>query len=778
MDLQLSTEQKDLVDNQEEIKNLVISDILSATSSGLRSARSERPYSFIRDSLESSQEKNSMDTSAQSIDNTTRAANNVLKRECRPSASGNDQKVLVSPEEVAIPNFRGEIYYLPNGEIERKQFLTAVPNPEVVGGNLMSNEQKNPSDIRTRFILSGSDVVDSLLPSDQKLPESTLDVRQVGYLDRSLRTATNLQERLAELQQKYPQAAQLAQEARDSERILEFLTNATTDEPSFMAEFSALQEVQELWRTTRPELYRLVLKYSTVREQIGLLMRADRDKGYQDVLMNDLVDAKKRLTDLRSVHPDIFELINSISLVQSQIASINGAISHKGHLNDKLTCLRAKLHQLQTDNQALFAQQTELQQLEKRLKDLQEFSKDYDKFSSYKSSILSAYRSLQLECPELVASFLELKQLKHELDTIKAVKEGLIDIQGDIHEAQRQLKQLTESNLELASFLREKKSIEEDIAELQNGMQNITQIADIVRSLQAVYVGIKAENPELVELLERRKTLKDRVVQLRSFIANQRYLEEEVTDLQRSFDDLSRKHHDVLLLLDRRKEIQANLESLKLYATNISILERDIDAKTRTYIELCKIFPDIKEKLLKRKCIEEDIALFKRFSKDPARLARDNLALSNAYEQCRAMSPVITSMLNTRTSLADLVSESAQCNELGIRSLQELHSDELHASISSPPPEPLPPEIGGKHERRCSLSNPTVSQREGTSLGSSQQPRSLEYEQEFTEAVIADRILNVDLPNMMNSFFGISTPHVKRGRQMRSTNSPLRRTIS
>lgn len=51
-----------------------------------------------------------------------------------------------------------------------------------------------------------------------------------------------------------------------------------------------------------------------------------------------------------------------------------------------------------------------------------------------------------------MASFLDLKQLKHELDTIKRVKDGLINIEGEVHDARQQLKQFRESNLELVSF--------------------------------------------------------------------------------------------------------------------------------------------------------------------------------------------------------------------------------------------------------------------------------------------------------------------------------------
>lgn len=121
-------------------------------------------------------------------------------------------------------------------------------------------------------------------------------------------------------------------------------------------------------------------------------------------------------------------------------------------MSDRLTCLRASLHKLQADNQEIFAQQAELRQLEDDIRDLQEFSDNRAKFNAYKSSVLAAYEALQLEHPDLVASFLDLKQLKHELDTIKRVKDGLINIEGEVHDARQQLKQFRESNLELVSF--------------------------------------------------------------------------------------------------------------------------------------------------------------------------------------------------------------------------------------------------------------------------------------------------------------------------------------
>lgn len=767
MELQLSAKHADLVDNHEDLMNLVVSDIFSTGSSGLQSARSERPYSFIRDSLGDSQEKSGVGASSKFTDELNKIPDSTPRK-------GVEHKTLVSPETVSIPSFRGEMYSLPDGEVEWRQLSTSDLTAKVDKARQEDNEQKNASDLSNRLVLSGSSVVDSLVTENQKSSDHCIEA--------SHRRIASLQEKLAELKEHHSEAAQLAQEARDSERILEFLTSATTDETSFMAEFSALQEVRELWRTTRPELYRLVLKYSTVREQIRLLIKADRDKNYQDVLRDDLLDAKQELSELRSTHLDVYELINNIAMVQSQILSITTAISHRGHLNDRLTRLRAKLQQLQVDNEDLFVQQREIRQLEEELRDLQEFSADHKKFDAYKYSVLSAYENFQLEHPKLVASFLELKQLKRDIDTIEAAKGGLVDIEGETHEAQRRLRQLTESNMELSSLIREKKHIEEDIAEIQNGMQNIAQIADAIHSLQAIYDGIKIENPELVELLERRRTLKDKVAQLRSSVANQRHLEDEVADMQHSFDSLSHKHPDVLLLLDRKRDIQTSLDALKLYATNISILERDIEAKTRTYIELCSAFPDIKEKLLKRRYIEEDIILFKKFSNDPARLARDTLALSNAYEQCRAMSPVITSMLNTRTSLVDIVSESVQCNELGMQSLREVHTDDLHVSISEPPPDPLPPETGISHERVHNISNsiglPPEQQMSRSKRQHSSRPRDYEHEQEFTETNIANRILSVDLPNMMNSFFGISTQQVKRERQMKAASSPLRRTIS
>lgn len=740
MELRLGVEHEHLVDGQDDLENLVIDDVLSSASSGLQSARSERPYSFIRNNPGDSQEKHDIGVFLTSSDEVTRTMDDVLQKDNRLSASRYTQKTLVSPELVTIPSTCGDAYHLSD------------------------DEQKSFDGIGSKIGLVESKTIDSPPIENQMLSESALDPKQLDYCpEQSRKNIANLQERLADFKEKHPEAAELAQEARDSERVLELLTNATTDEPSFLAELSALQEVQELWRTTRPELYRLVLKYGAVREQIRLLMKADRNKDYQDTLMSDLLDAKKTLADLKATHPDVYELIADTALVQSQIASISRAMSHKGHLSDRLTCLRASLHKLQADNQEIFAQQAELRQLEDDIRDLQEFSDNRAKFNAYKSSVLAAYEALQLEHPDLVASFLDLKQLKHELDTIKRVKDGLINIEGEVHDARQQLKQFRESNLELVSLLEEKKRIEEDITEIRNGIQNITQIADVLRSLQDIYENIKAENPELVELLDRRRALKDKVVQLRTSIKNQKYLEDEVADMQHLLDELSRKHPDVLLLLDRKKELQAALESLKLYATNVSVLERDIETKTRTYVELCSIFPDIKERILKRKYIEEDIALFKSFSKDPARLARDTLALSNAYEQCRAMSPVITSMLDTRTSLVDLVSESAQCNELGLRNLREVHSDELYDSISAPPPEPLPSERG----RRASESRQQQ-----------QQPRPPEYGQEFTESGIADRILNVDLPNMMCNFFGISTPQTKKGQKLKTVSSPLRRTIS
>lgn len=755
-------EHEHLVGDQKDLGNLVIGDILSSASSGLQSARSERPYSFIRDSPGDSQEKNDIGVFLPSSDEATKALDDVVQVESQLSPSRYTKKALVSPELVTIPSFYGDIYHLPNGEVERRQLSPTTFTARTDKEQQLHGEQKIFNSIKSKVTLANSKIIDSSPTETQILSESALDSKQIDYYsEHSRKNIASLQEKLADFKEKHPEAAELAQEARDSERVLELLTTATTDESSFMAELSALQEVQELWRTTRPELYRLVLKYSAMQNQIRILMKADRNKDYQDTLMNELFDAKKNLADLKSTHPDIYELVTEIDSVQSQISSISRAISHKGHLNDKLTCLRASLHKLQTDNQEIFVQQTELRRLEEDLKDLQEFSSNRAKFDAYKSSILTAYETLQLEHPDLVASFLELKQLKYEVDTINTAKSGLTNIEGEIHDTRRQLKTLRESNLELVSLLGEKKRIEEDITEVRNGIQNITQIADILRSLQDIYENIKAENPELVELLDRRRALKDKVVQLRTSIKNQRYLEDEVADMQRSLDDLSRKHPDVLLLLDRKRELQAALESLRLYATNVSILERDIETKVRTYVELCNIFPDIKERILKRKYIEEDIALFKRFSKDPARLAKDTLALSNAYKQCRAMSPVITSMLDTRTSLVDLVSESTQYNELGLRSLREAHADELYDSISAPPPEPLPSERGRK-----------------TSESKQQQSRPPEYEQEFTESGIADRILNVDLPNMMCSFFGISTPQTKNGQRLKTINSPLRKTIS
>lgn len=751
MDLQLSANNSPIADN-EALMNLLVSDILSTGSSGLQSSYSERPYSFIRDSLEGSQEKNGTSASTKLVDELTKATDHTSK-------TVSEQKTLVSPEAVSIPNCRSKLYSFPDGEFEWRSCSTVDTIAKTDEVQQPSNDQKD---------------VD-----DQKQSDFILDIEQAEHhINASRQKIVDLQKRLIESKEQYSEAAQLAQEARDTERILEFLTNATTDESSFMAELSALQEVRELWRTTRPELYRLVLKYSTVREQIGLLNKADRDKNYQNVLKNDLVDAKQNLSDLQSAYPDVYELINNISRVQSQISSINGLISHKGHLNNRLTRLRARLHQLQVDNEDLFVQMKEIRQLEEDLRDLQEFSRNHEQFDTYKSNVLLTYENFQLEHPKLVASFLELKQLKHEIDIIKAAKNGIIDIEGEVHEAHRHLKQLRESNTELAALLKEKKHIEDDIADIRNGMHNITQIVDVIHSLQAIHEGIKAENPELVELLERRRTLNDQVIQLRGSVMNQRDLEDEVTDMQHSFDSLSHKHPDVLILLDRKKEIQSRLDALKLYATNTSILERDIEAKTRTYIDLCNAFPDIREKLLKLKQMEEDIALFKKFSSDPARLARDTLALSNAYEQCRAMSPVITSMLDTCTSLVDIVSESAHSNELGLRSLREMQADDLHVSISEPPPDPFPPEIGIKHEKISNIPNTIGSQEEQRASKFRKQQSFRSHEHEFTKTNIANRILHFDLPNMMNNFFGIQTQQVKRERQVKAASSPLRRTIS